>query len=465
MAESHQPGWKKRAVIERLESCRLRMQNEESRLLGYPLNLSDDFNMSALLQPFQQLHLNNVGDPTEDSSTFHMHTHDFERDVLEWFARLWHMNASEPWGYVTSGGTEGNIFGAYLGRELLPDAILYASDQAHYSVSKAARLCRIPMERIKSMPSGEMDYSDLDLRLNANRGRPALLVLNIGTTMRGAVDDIDRVVKALGCCQYGPDDYYIHCDAALSGMLLPFAKPGLIGFHKPIGSMSVSGHKFLGTTAPCGIVMTRRRFVDTISKSVEYIGMHDNTLAGSRNGMATIALWYVIASLGTEGLQSQVEQCYRNAALLRDLLVQGGWPDVGLGELSTTVTFKSPDSPTLIKKWSLACENGTSHVVVMPHCDSKKLRSFAMEMLQSQNELDAAIAQHGAHRLSPPDLQPEHCMIGEHSRCNLLLVDDRQDDASILRKPPCRPGSQTHNVPLMMKETGHLALLDGKSLR
>ena len=56
--------------------------------------------------------------------------------VLQWFARLWDIDQDEYWGYITNCGTEGNLHGILVGRENLPDGVLYASRESHYSVFK-----------------------------------------------------------------------------------------------------------------------------------------------------------------------------------------------------------------------------------------------------------------------------------------------------------------------------------------
>lgn len=61
--------------------------------------------------------------------------------VLNWFARLWEIE--DYWGYITNCGTEGNLHGILVGRENLPDGVLYASKETHYSVFKAARMYRM----------------------------------------------------------------------------------------------------------------------------------------------------------------------------------------------------------------------------------------------------------------------------------------------------------------------------------
>ena len=59
--------------------------------------------------------------------------------------------------------------------------------------------------------------------------------------------------------------YFIHCDGALAGMLLPFHEETNarshdyhISFKDGIDSISVSGHKMLGCPMPCGVVITKK---------------------------------------------------------------------------------------------------------------------------------------------------------------------------------------------------------------
>ncbi len=51
--------------------------------------------------------------------------------------------------------------------------------------------------QIGTLESGEIDYDELRDELAANSARPAILNVNIGTTVRGAVDDLDRVLQIL----------------------------------------------------------------------------------------------------------------------------------------------------------------------------------------------------------------------------------------------------------------------------
>jgi histidine decarboxylase len=159
-----------------------------------------------------------------------VHSREFEIGVLNWFAKFWHIPQEEMWGYITNCGTEGNLHGLLLGRENYPNGILYASKESHYSVTKAARMYRMDIVAVNTLPSGEIDLSHLrECLLEGKRqSRPAILNVNCGTTVRGAVDDLDGVLIALEETGYSKDEFYIHVDGALFGMMLPFIQVSLL---------------------------------------------------------------------------------------------------------------------------------------------------------------------------------------------------------------------------------------------
>jgi histidine decarboxylase len=98
----------------RLDAFYRAMEVESSRFLGYPSNGLFDY---SDLYRFLRFPLNNVGDPFVES-TYRVHSRSFERDVLRFFAKLYRASEDNYWGYVTSGRTEGNMYGLYLAREL-----------------------------------------------------------------------------------------------------------------------------------------------------------------------------------------------------------------------------------------------------------------------------------------------------------------------------------------------------------
>eukprot|EP00252_Welwitschia_mirabilis_P016756 TRINITY_DN3711_c0_g1_i2.p1 TRINITY_DN3711_c0_g1~~TRINITY_DN3711_c0_g1_i2.p1 ORF type:complete len:194 (+),score=17.53 TRINITY_DN3711_c0_g1_i2:360-941(+) len=144
--------------------------------MGYPVNLDFDY---SVLDRFLRLYINNAGDPFVEGR-FGLNSKEFEREVLDWFAGLWEVEKEGYWGYVTSGGTEGNMHGILLGRELHLDGIFYASRESHYSVFKAARMFRMQFEQVDTLASGKIDCADFKERLVKHKGKPAIVNVNIG---------------------------------------------------------------------------------------------------------------------------------------------------------------------------------------------------------------------------------------------------------------------------------------------
>lgn len=185
---------------------------------------------------------------------------------------------------MTNGGSEGNLYGLYLAREIYPKGIVYYSQDTHYSVSKNLHLLNMRHIMIRSRPNGEMDYDDLKETLRIHRDKPVIVFANIGTTMTEAKDDLKKINSTLENLVI--TEHYIHSDAALCGGLAPFIDPRApFDFKDGADSISVSGHKSFGSPVPCGILVARKRHVSRIARSIAYIGSLDTTITGSRNGL------------------------------------------------------------------------------------------------------------------------------------------------------------------------------------
>ena len=79
---------------------------------------------------------------------------------------------------------------------------------------------RMQTEAVDTLPTGEIDYEHFRQRLRANSDKPAIINVNIGTTVKGAVDDLDRVLEVLTEEGFDEDRFYIHCDGALFGLMV-----------------------------------------------------------------------------------------------------------------------------------------------------------------------------------------------------------------------------------------------------
>ena len=342
----------------RLEEVYEYIQRQSQTFIGYPCN--GDFDYSPL-ERFLSYPINNVGDPFSPC-TYRVHTREIEREVLAWFAELTHIPPTDYWGYVTNGGTEGNIYGLFLARELFPAGMVYYAEDTHYSVSKNLRVLNMKHIMIKSQPSGEIDYEDLRETVRIHRDVPPIIFANIGTTMTEAVDDVGRIRDMLR--ELAIPASYIHCDAAFCGMTLPFIDGSPVhDFRAGIDSISISGHKFIGSPIPCGIVLAKKHFVERIARSIEYVGTLDTTLTGSRNGITPLILWYAIHSRGREGFRREVAQCIEKADYAIEKFARIGikaWRN----PFAITVVFPRPPEAVL-KKWQIAVQNNRAHIIVV----------------------------------------------------------------------------------------------------
>jgi len=364
--------------------------------LGYPYNLNVAY---GDLAPFLNFFLNNLGDAYAGSN-YGVNTQSMERDTIDFFVDLWGGDSSVPegepgstWGAVTSCGTEGNLLGILYGREYLKAApvvpTLVSSVESHYSVSKAGRMYQMPYERIGSDLSGEIDYEELERTAREivhERNSGVCMVVNVGSTVKGAHDRLALVQESLDNANVPPDRRYIHCDAALSGLILPVIEEGsdyFFGFDKGADSIAVSGHKQLGTPIPCGVICAKhehmRRWASGTPAEADYVNEQDSTISGSRSGFAALVLWYVLQTKGLGGLELEARYCLDNAAkLTAELLAANPASEARRAPFSTTVVFKRP-SHEVEMKYQLATTGDIAHVVVTPSVTEDVLADFILE--------------------------------------------------------------------------------------
>ena len=148
-----------------------------------------------------------------------------ETNVVRWFADIVGYPATAR-GFLTTGGSLANFSALVTARrERLPEnflgGTLYASDQSHHSVAKAAMLAGFPESSIRTLPSDGAFRIRLDAledavaRDRAAGFRPFFVAANAGTTNTGAVDDLDALADL--CAR---EKLWFHVDAAYGGFFL-----------------------------------------------------------------------------------------------------------------------------------------------------------------------------------------------------------------------------------------------------
>jgi histidine decarboxylase len=389
---------------------RIALKRVKDRLLGYPVNMTTPpaeffaWRRQLFQAGIDAFAFNNVGNPFQ-ASPIPYNTHDFEREIIGHFGRLFGFPPDDTWGFLSHSGTDSNMHGMYLGRTvlkgrtgLLPRA--YFTDEAHYSVQILRDLLGLEAVIVGTLPDGGMDPDDLAQKLDENGSVPALIVATVGTTFKGAIDNLDQIQDRLRnrAC-------YVHLDAALFGGYLPFTPHAAeVAYRAADGSgrydsIAVSCHKFFGFPAPAGLFVTRRSLYDEFNRlfsrihNPEYIHHVPGTITCSRDAVkpAEFAYWTTPAARARQ--IDDAGRILKNAGYLLNRL-QTDFPRlaaVRANPLSNTIYFRCP-RPAIVKKYSLATmhlnvdnkREEFAHVVVMPHAGRKIMDEFLTDLEDTQ---------------------------------------------------------------------------------
>lgn len=350
------------------------LSNKNNHFLGYPCTIDFDY---SILYKFMKYPINNVGDAFYSGGSYQINTHPFERDVIDFFAQLFKAPENNYWGYITNGSTEGNLYALYLAKRLYPDGIVYFSEDAHYSIEKNIDILSLKSQKIKSQHNGEMDYTDLEEKLSNHQKFPAIIVANIGTTVKEAKDDIKHIHQILDHLRI--KNRYIHCDAAFCGSYAQFLNPKPnFDFTEGADSINTSGHKFIGSPIPCGVVIVLKHHKEQVSQYVNVIDSLDDTITGSRNGITSLILWHFIKTVGAEGLKKRLNECLEMTDYAYKQLSAIG---IDVWKNPNALTILIPRvSKKLQYKWQLATHQETTHIILRPGITKKMIDRLVKDL-------------------------------------------------------------------------------------
>jgi glutamate/tyrosine decarboxylase-like PLP-dependent enzyme len=202
--------------------------------------------------------------------------------VLEWF-REWLGMPSGSGGLLTSGGSGANLTAVIAARHAvagddaaqLAKLVMYTSDQAHSSVTRAGWIAGIPRGHIRSVPTDHQlrvrpDALVAMVREDRAAGLiPFLVVANAGTTNTGAVDPLEGLADL--CAS---ENLWLHVDAAYGGfaVLTERGKAALAGLGRA-DSVTLDPHKWLFIPFECGCLLLRepRALADAFRIYPEYL--------------------------------------------------------------------------------------------------------------------------------------------------------------------------------------------------
>ncbi|MGE0679573.1 MAG: aspartate aminotransferase family protein [Candidatus Binatia bacterium] len=186
-----------------------------------------------------------------------------EANVIRWFCEIIDYPRSAN-GLLTTGGSLANFSALVTARrERLPEnfltGVLYASDQVHHSVKKAAILAGFPERNVREIPSDAHFRIRIDLLERQIAGdrqaglTPFLLVGNAGSTNTGAVDDLHALAEIAQ-----QERCWFHVDAAYGGffMLTEQGKALMKGIERA-DSVTLDPHKGLFLPYGTGSLLMR----------------------------------------------------------------------------------------------------------------------------------------------------------------------------------------------------------------
>ncbi len=360
-------------------------QSRRDSMFGYPANMQDDSFCTQYLREVES-HLflmNNCGDPYQRGN-YGMDSKELEQKIITMVAENLGIRRQDCWGYITSGGTEGNYWAIREGCKQLPGAHVYFSADAHYSIEKYITDMERPFTRIPTDADGRMDTEAfkaavLDDPRSVVDG--VVVILTWGTTCSGAIDEVAEITRFL--CEHDIP-YFCHLDAAHFGGI-----PGnqqnapILRDIEALGidTVAVSFHKYIGTSRVNGIVLavTERKN----RRRVDYIGQEDTTLLGSRDYFPLSTYQKIRETM----CRTAPHTYERNVVFFENLLVEYGIPYRRADRGNIFVIDKPSDA--LCNAYQLADfvdAEGTprAHIIIFPFHKEPIMRGLARRIAEER---------------------------------------------------------------------------------
>jgi aromatic-L-amino-acid/L-tryptophan decarboxylase len=257
---------------------------------------------------------------------------ELEVTVMDWLAQL--LGLPRGWhGHIEDTASTATVAALAAARTLKPGGVVYASEQANFSVEKAARLVGLEFRKV------EVDDT-FRMRADFPLEDATAVVATVGTTGTTSVDPVSELARR--CEEAG---VWLHVDAAYAGSawVCPELRWSLEGVDRA-DSVVVNPHKWLFTPMDCSTLWTRRPDVlhetfalvpDYLAATSEAVDLKDFGPALGRRFRA-LKLWFVLRWYGAEGLRALIREHVRLAQLFAALVeAEPGWEVVAPHPFST----------------------------------------------------------------------------------------------------------------------------------
>jgi aromatic-L-amino-acid decarboxylase len=261
---------------------------------------------------------------------------ELEVTVLGWLAELFGLPSG--WhGHIEDTASTSTIAALAAARTVRPGGAVYASEQANFSVEKAARLVGLEYREV------EVDH-EFRMRPDFPLDDATAVVATVGTTGTTSVDPVPELARR--CNEAG---VWLHVDAAYAGSaaICPEFRWCLEGCDRA-DSIVINPHKWLFTPMDCSTFWTRRPDVlhDTFALVPEYLAATDAAVDLKDYGPAlgrrfrSLKLWAVLRCYGAEGLRALIREHVRLAQVFASWVeAEPGW-EVRAPHPFSTVCFR-----------------------------------------------------------------------------------------------------------------------------
>jgi aromatic-L-amino-acid decarboxylase len=284
---------------------------------------------------------------------------ELEQTAMDWLAQL--LGLPRDWhGHIEDTASTATLAALAAARELRPAGVVYASEQANFSVEKAARLLGLEYRTV----AVDDDYRMLtDVALDD----ATAVVATVGTTATTSVDPVAALADR--CADAG---VWLHVDAAYAGSawVCPELRASAEGCDRA-DSLVVNPHKWLFTPIDCSALWTRRpeALHAAFAAAPEYLRSTDEALNLKDYGPAlgrrfrALKLWATMRCFGSEGLQALIREHVRLAQLFAAWVeAEPGWEVVAPHPFST-VCFRhvEADNDAIVER-----ANATGELFLAP---------------------------------------------------------------------------------------------------
>jgi aromatic-L-amino-acid/L-tryptophan decarboxylase len=288
---------------------------------------------------------------------------ELEEATLDWLRQLLGL-PPEFQGHIEDTASVGTLAALAAARGAAPGRrVVLASDHAHSSVDKAARILELELRKVPVDDAYRLRTDALEL------ADACAVVATIGTTSTASVDPVPELATA--CEDAGA---WLHVDAAYAGAaaVCEELRPLFAGWERA-DSLVVNPHKWLATPMDCSALWTRRveAFRDAFSLVPEYLRVSEEVLSLNEVSVPlgrrfrALKLWAVLRCFGREGLQAMIREHVRLAAEFeRWVEAEPGW-EVSAPRLFSLVCFRregsDADNEALLERVNASGEVFLSH--------------------------------------------------------------------------------------------------------